>query len=66
MSDAEQITLLGGPSNGKQIDWDGGDFVELPACSVPVLRGDRPIERIHVYRRAIYQRDTFTWQGVRS
>ncbi|MBB5985959.1 hypothetical protein [Sphingobium lignivorans] len=66
MTDSETITLLGGPADGKTVQHDGGDFIELEAPSLRTIATDPMILRNHVYRRAIYRRDIFTWQGARS
>jgi hypothetical protein len=66
MSDMEHITLLGGPEDGRLVTWDGGDMMEIRAqgTSSSVLK-DPPIVRFHVYQRAQFKRDMFTWQGIR-
>lgn len=61
MSECERITLSGGPANSTTQEWDGGDFLEL-VVPHPLPSGF-PAGK-HIYRRALYMRDTFTYQGV--
>ena len=65
----QHVILEGGPWDGTTMGWAGGEEIDMPDKSEhlgPIgsaPEGPRLI--IHVYRRAMYRRRTFTYQGVR-
>ena len=59
MLDGERIRFRGGPLDGSGVDWDGGDFYEIPLADTTAHEAAK-----HLYRRNPEQRDTFEWQGV--
>lgn len=66
---SELITLHGGPADGRQIAWCGGDFLQLQEIPPPemIVCMDRPPhaplrEDRHTYRRSVHSRLAFVYQ----
>ena len=67
----ETVTLEGGPHGGTTMSWSGGDLIRLFEQEAFGLKlaptdGEPPASNaryVHVYRRAMYLRRTFTYQG---
>lgn len=63
----ETITLYGGPKNGGQIAWRGGDVVQFQALPPPPKITDEaprlmPRPEIATYRRSTNNRSVFVYQ----
>lgn len=69
MSDFEHITLIGGPHDGADMPWDGGDYVsfaEMPATKFHPYASERFKELFmlrHTYRRDPENRSHFIYIG---
>lgn len=66
MPDYEIIRLVGGPANGREQAWDGGDFLEVVEVPPIRLTSATPAFRAllnttHTYRRDPVERDLFRW-----
>lgn len=66
---SEIITLHGGPADGQQYAWSGGDMLELavmPPVSISELNGPpmapRPMYDRFLYRRSVLNRLAFVFQ----
>jgi hypothetical protein len=71
MSDHETITLVGGPASGQQMQWDGGDMLEVaerPPCTFKNASAAFAtlMATKHLYRRDPVERDVFRWQSGES
>lgn len=65
--DYETITLYGGPKNGDQIAWAGGDEMQFQALPPPPKITDKaprliPRPEIATYRRSMNDRSVFVYQ----
>ena len=67
---SELITLHGGPADGQQYRWDGGDVLQFHAFEAvrvtPIGQPARPalpsVERHATYRRSMITRSRFVYQ----
>lgn len=67
---SELITLHGGPADGQQYRWNGGDVLQFHAFEAvritPLGRPARPplpsVERHATYRRSMNNRSAFVYQ----
>lgn len=67
---SEMITLHGGPADGQQYRWDGGDVLQFHAFEAVRItpRGAPPapplpsVERHATYRRSMISRTAFVYQ----
>lgn len=67
---SELITLHGGPADGQQYRWDGGDVLQFHAFEAvritPLGEAARPpapsVERHATYRRSSVTRSAFVYQ----
>lgn len=69
MSAPELITLHGGPADGRQIAWHGGDFLqlmEIPPVQMVVCMDRPPCAPLRddrvTYRRSMGTRSAFVYQ----